>query len=145
MEATVSGVNRVPIRWRLAAVMADRGIDNQSLHAMTNLALGTISKLRNNKPARVDMTTLELLCSSLDCTPGDLMEYQSEDQLIERAIAHHAKQEGAQQPSKTASSVEEINGDYFVALRNTYELLSVYRFTSRLQRLNEEDWPQGIK
>lgn len=42
------------IKWRLAAVMADREVDNQRLQELTGLHRGTISKLKNNLPARLD-------------------------------------------------------------------------------------------
>ena len=65
----------VGIKWRLAAVMADRDIDNQKLHELTGLHLGTISKLRNHKPARLDTQTLDSLCKALRCEPGDLLKF----------------------------------------------------------------------
>lgn len=61
------------IKWRLSAVMADREIDNQTLHQLTGLHPGTISKLRNNPPSRIDVTTLNLLCQALKCQPGELL------------------------------------------------------------------------
>lgn len=65
----------MPIKWRLTAVMADREIDNNRLHELTGLHAGTISKLKNNPPRRVDVETLEALCRALDCQPGDLLRY----------------------------------------------------------------------
>ena len=55
--------------------MADREIDNQKLHILTGLHLGTISKLRNKKPSRLDTQTLDILCKALKCEPGDLLRY----------------------------------------------------------------------
>lgn len=63
------------IKWRLSAVMADREIDNQALHQLTGLHPGTISKLRNNPPSRIDVITLNLLCSALNCQPGELLSF----------------------------------------------------------------------
>ena len=63
------------IKWRLSAVMADREIDNQALHLLTGLHPGTISKLRNNPPSRIDVVTLNLLCTALDCQPGELLRF----------------------------------------------------------------------
>lgn len=75
-------VFRVPvaIKWRLAAVMADREIDNQKLHGLTGLHLGTISKLRNKKPSRLDTQTLDILCKALRCEPGDLLRYVPDEE-----------------------------------------------------------------
>lgn len=63
------------IKWRLSAVMADREIDNQTLHLLTGLHPGTISKLRNNPPSRIDVITLNLLCQALHCQPGELLRF----------------------------------------------------------------------
>lgn len=63
------------IKWRLSAVMADREIDNQTLHLLTGLHPGTISKLRNNPPSRIDVITLNLLCQALNCQPGELLRF----------------------------------------------------------------------
>ena len=67
------------IKWRLSAVMADREIDNQALHLLTGLHPGTISKLRNNPPSRIDVITLNLLCTALDCQPGELLRFIPDD------------------------------------------------------------------
>ncbi len=69
----------VAIKWRLAAVMADREIDNQTLHELTGLHLGTISKLRNKKPSRLDTNTLDILCKALKCEPGDLLRFMPDE------------------------------------------------------------------
>lgn len=63
------------IKWRLTAVMADREIDNDRLQELTGFHPGTISKLRNNPPKRIDVETLNKLCSALNCSPGDLLKY----------------------------------------------------------------------
>ena len=68
----------MPIKWRLAAVMADREIDNQKLHELTGLHLGTVSKLRNNPPKRIDMDTLNALCRALKCVPGELLTWRED-------------------------------------------------------------------
>jgi len=39
------------------------------------LDITTVSRLWNNKAARIDAATLNALCTALNCTPGDLIEY----------------------------------------------------------------------
>ena len=63
------------IKWRLTAVMADREVSNEKLQELTGFHAGTISKLRNNPPKRVDIDTLDKLCQALSCEPGDLLRY----------------------------------------------------------------------
>ena len=63
------------IKWRLAVVMADREIDYKQLAELTGMHPGTISKLKNNLPDRLEMTTLEKLCQALKCQPGELLRH----------------------------------------------------------------------
>lgn len=71
------------IKWRLTAVMADREVDNEKLQELTGFHPGTISKLRNNPPRRIDVETLDKLCQALACTPGDLLRYvPGQDQKV---------------------------------------------------------------
>ncbi len=77
---------RMAIKWRLIAVMADREVDNQRLHELTGLHLGTIAKLRNNPPSRLDTDTLNKLCKALQCQPGDLLRYVPDENDNQGAI-----------------------------------------------------------
>jgi len=53
--------------------MGDNNEDIQDIHIATELDRNTISNLKNNKFKRVDVHTLEALCSHFNCTPGDLL------------------------------------------------------------------------
>jgi len=59
--------------------MADREINNQKLHELTQLHPSTISKLRHHLPGRIDTGTLNTLCQALDCQPGELLRYVSDE------------------------------------------------------------------
>lgn len=91
----------VAIKWRLAAVMADREIDNQQLHELTGLHLGTISKLRNKKPARLDTNTLDILCKALKCEPGDLLRFVPDEDDNQKAIAKNQASKELKQDKKS--------------------------------------------
>lgn len=39
----------------------------------------SIDKLYNNQAKRIDLETLDKLCSFLDCTPNDILNYTHED------------------------------------------------------------------
>lgn len=65
------------IRWKLALVMADRGISNKELAVATGLNQRSISRLKLRRQlTRVDQETLNALCKALSCQPGDLMSYE---------------------------------------------------------------------
>ncbi|NEP60358.1 MAG: helix-turn-helix transcriptional regulator [Symploca sp. SIO2G7] len=55
--------------------MADREVNYKELAEATGMHPGTISKLKNNLPNRLDIETLTKLCKALKCQPGDLLVY----------------------------------------------------------------------
>ncbi|GAC1460067.1 MAG: hypothetical protein NVS2B14_06720 [Chamaesiphon sp.] len=65
------------IKWRLAAVMADREMDYRQVAEATGLHYVTVNKLKNSyeMPPRLDRSTLEKLCRVLHCQPKDLLRY----------------------------------------------------------------------
>jgi putative transcriptional regulator len=65
----------MPMKWRLPVIMADREMDYKTLGAATGMHPNTISKLKNNLPERLEMTTLMKLCKALNCQPADLLVY----------------------------------------------------------------------
>jgi len=65
----------MPMKWRLPVLMADREIDYKELARVTGMHPGTISKLKNNLPDRLELVTLMKLCKALKCQPGDLLVY----------------------------------------------------------------------
>ncbi len=68
------------IKWRLAAVMADREMDYKDLAELTGLNPSTVSSHKNLKqmPARLDAKTLNAYCKALACEPGELLRYVEE-------------------------------------------------------------------
>lgn len=68
---------QMPMKWRLAAVMADREMGYRELADAAGLHRVTVNKLKNTyeMPPRLDRDTLEKLCRVLNCQPGDLLRY----------------------------------------------------------------------
>lgn len=67
------------IRWKLAVVMAERGISNKELAVSTGMTPNSISRLKNRRYlTRVDQDTLNTLCEALNCQPGDLLVYEKD-------------------------------------------------------------------
>ncbi len=73
----------VAIEWQLAKIMAERGMNYKMLGAATGMHPNTISKLKHNPPARLEMATLIRLCQALNCQPGDLLTYTAEPHISE--------------------------------------------------------------
>ncbi len=64
------------IKFRLHKVAADKDILKiKDMAEKAGLAPMTISGLWNNNTLRVDLSTLNALCRTLQCRPGDLLEY----------------------------------------------------------------------
>ena len=62
------------VRFRLRELLAERGMSQTELQTRTRLAYSTVNDLFNNKPRRVELETLDVLCEVLDCSIGDLLE-----------------------------------------------------------------------
>lgn len=71
----------MPIKWRLAVLMADREIDYKTLAKLTGFHEKTVSKHKNMKvmPSRLEDTTLLRYCQALNCQPGDLLRFVREE------------------------------------------------------------------
>ena len=71
----------VPIKWRLAALMADREMDYKDVAQAAELHPVTVNKLKNSyeMPKRLDRETLDKLCRVLNCQPGDLLRHVPEE------------------------------------------------------------------
>ena len=67
----------VTIKWRLAAVMADRETDYKALADKIGMHPITVNKMKNTFELDFRLTpeTLDKLCRGLECQPGDLLRY----------------------------------------------------------------------
>ena len=64
----------------LDVMMAKRKISVTELANKVDITMANLSILKNNKAKAVRFTTLDAICSALDCQPGDILEYVKEDQ-----------------------------------------------------------------
>lgn len=71
----------MPIIVNLDVMMAKRKINSTQLAEKLGITKANLSILKNNKARAVRFTTLEALCHILDCQPGDLLEYVTEDDI----------------------------------------------------------------
>ena len=62
------------VRFRLRELLAERGMSQTDLQTRTGLAYSTVNDLFNNKPRRVELETLDVLCEVLNCSIADLLE-----------------------------------------------------------------------
>ena len=67
------------IRINLDVVMAKRKIGLTELSKEVDFTMANLSILKNNKAKAIRFSTLEALCKTLDCQPGDLLEFVPDD------------------------------------------------------------------
>lgn len=64
----------------LDVMMAKRKMSLNELSEKVDISLANLSILKNNKCKAIRFSTLNALCRALDCSPGDLLEYSSEEE-----------------------------------------------------------------
>jgi putative transcriptional regulator len=68
----------VAIRFRLRELLDARQMTQTDLQFRTGLAYSTISDLFHNKARRVDVGTLDAICTALECGVADVLEHVPE-------------------------------------------------------------------
>ena len=62
----------------LDVVMAQRKKGLTELAKDVEITLANLSILKNNKAKAIRLSTLNAICKSLDCQPGDILQYIEE-------------------------------------------------------------------
>ena len=70
----------MPIIVNLDVMMAKRKISLGDLAEKIDLTPANLSILKTGKAKAIRFSTLEAICSELDCQPGDILEYREEDE-----------------------------------------------------------------
>ena len=69
----------MPIIVNLDVIMAKRKISLNELSERVDLTLSNLSILKTGKAKAIRFSTLNSLCKALNCQPGDILEYVSEE------------------------------------------------------------------
>lgn len=64
----------------LDVMLAKRKMRLTDLSAAVDISLANLSILKTGRARAIRFSTLESLCRALDCQPGDILEYQSEEE-----------------------------------------------------------------
>lgn len=59
-------------------MLARRKMSVTELTEKVGITMANLSVLKNGKAKAVRLSTLEAICRSLDCQPGDILEYKKE-------------------------------------------------------------------
>lgn len=69
----------MPIVSRLGDVMADRGVGLCDLADEVGITAVNLSRIKTGRIRSIRFSTLEALCETLGCQPGDILEHVSFD------------------------------------------------------------------
>ncbi|WP_426169963.1 helix-turn-helix domain-containing protein [Sandarakinorhabdus sp. DWP1-3-1] len=64
----------MPIIVHLDAMLARRGMSLTELSERVDITLANLSILKTGKARAIRFSTLEAICTALDCQPGDLLQ-----------------------------------------------------------------------
>ena len=67
------------IRINLDVMLAKRKMSLTELSERVGVTMANLSVLKTGKAKAVRFTTLDALCRTLDCQPGDILEYVAEE------------------------------------------------------------------
>ncbi|MCY9531341.1 helix-turn-helix transcriptional regulator [Paenibacillus alvei] len=59
-------------------MLAKRKMSVTELSERVGITMANLSILKNGKAKAVRFSTLEAICKTLDCQPGDILEYKSD-------------------------------------------------------------------
>jgi putative transcriptional regulator len=77
----------MPIRVNLDHLLLDRRLTLTELADRIGITLANLSVLKTNKARAIRFSTLEALCRELECQPGDLLEWVTEEYTRPRGEA----------------------------------------------------------
>ncbi|MEI2316858.1 helix-turn-helix domain-containing protein [Bacillus paramobilis] len=60
-------------------MLAKRKMSVTELSEKVGITMANLSILKNGKAKAIRITTLDAICKALECQPGDILEYQPED------------------------------------------------------------------
>jgi putative transcriptional regulator len=61
---------------RLDRLLEERGLTLTELADQVDVTVVNLSVLKNGRARAIRFSTLTALCEALDCSPGDLLEYE---------------------------------------------------------------------
>lgn len=64
----------------LDIMMAKRKMGLTELSEKVDITMANLSILKNNKAKAIRFSTLAAICKTLDCQPGDILEFVEEDE-----------------------------------------------------------------
>ncbi|TVY06840.1 helix-turn-helix domain-containing protein [Paenibacillus cremeus] len=69
----------MPIIINVDVMLAKRKMSVTELADRVGITIANLSILKNGKAKAIRLSTLESICKALDCQPGDILEYKSDE------------------------------------------------------------------
>ena len=67
------------IKINIDVMLAKRKMSVTELTEKVGITMANLSILKNEKAKAIRFSTLEAICKALDCQPGDILEYKSDE------------------------------------------------------------------
>jgi putative transcriptional regulator len=64
-------------------MLAKRKMSVTELTEKVGITMANLSILKNGKAKAIRFSTLAAICKALDCQPGDILEYQNDENIVE--------------------------------------------------------------
>ncbi|WP_010217922.1 helix-turn-helix domain-containing protein [Sphingomonas sp. PAMC 26621] len=71
----------MPVVVTLDAMLHDRRMTLTELAAAVDLTVVNLSILKTGKARAIRFSTLEAICTALDCQPGDILRFEAEEDV----------------------------------------------------------------
>ena len=68
----------MPVIVTLDGMLAARGMTLTELSQAVDITMANLSILKTGKAKAIHFSTLEAICTALDCQPGDILSFTSE-------------------------------------------------------------------
>lgn len=62
-------------------MLAKRKMSVTELSEKVGITMANLSILKNGKAKAIRFSTLDAICKTLDCQPGDILEYKKDEEL----------------------------------------------------------------
>ena len=72
-------MDNMKIKINLDLMMVKRKMPLKDLAEKVGITMSNLSILKNGKAKGIRFGTLQAICRELDCQPGDILEYESDD------------------------------------------------------------------
>ena len=94
----------MPIRVHLDRLLLERRLTLTELAERVGITVANLSVLKTGRARAIRFSTLEAICRELDCTPGDVLSYQSDQPAPPEAATSQPAPPGAATPETARAS-----------------------------------------